>query len=141
MKAIRLIGPFLTSIMLLPVIVQGQSADLDPLVESVQRGCQSELAEHCKAVTPGNGRLLACLYSYQDKLSGRCEYALYDASAQLQRTVAALSYLGAECDADLESRCANIQPGEGRVLQCLKSHQKDLTERCGKALDDVGTRS
>jgi hypothetical protein len=138
MESIRRYG-FLTLVLFLPMIVLGDPApSTDPLVESVKRGCETELREHCQSVTPGNGRQLACLYSFQDKLSGRCEYALYDASAQLQRTVAAVSYIGSECSDDMETHCSRTRPGEGRILECLKSHRKELNERCGKALDDVG---
>ena len=45
---------------------------LEDLVKSVQEGCKKELESYCKEVTPGEGRVLACLYAYEDKLSGRC---------------------------------------------------------------------
>jgi hypothetical protein len=75
------------------------------LVETVATGCEKELAAYCQGVTPGDGRILACLYAHADKLSGQCEYALYDAAAQLERAVAALAYLVNECDDDLEAYC------------------------------------
>ena len=43
---------------------------------------EAELETYCKDVTPGDGRILACLYAHGDKLSGQCEYALYDAAEQ-----------------------------------------------------------
>ena len=52
------------------------------LSAQVQEGCSSELAQYCAEVTPGEGRLLACLYAHGDKLSGQCDYALYDAAAR-----------------------------------------------------------
>ena len=61
------------------------------LVETVANGCKMELEKYCDQVTPGQGRVLACLYAYGDKLSSKCEYALYDAAVQLERAVAALS--------------------------------------------------
>src|SRR5882672_12749604 len=71
------------------------------LIASVKEGCQKEMDSFCKEVTPGEGRILACLYAYEDKLSGRCEYALYDASTQLEHAVATLTYVANECQADL----------------------------------------
>ena len=62
-------------------------------VETVLDGCSKEFESYCKNVTPVEGRLLACLYAYSDKLSNRCEYALYDAASQLQRALTALTYL------------------------------------------------
>lgn len=99
-----------------------------------------ELEKYCKNVTPGEGRILACLYAHGDKLSPKCEYALYDAAAQLERAVAALSYVANECDGDLEQYCGAVAPGEGRLLDCLQKKDKQLTKRCKKALKDVGLK-
>ena len=108
------------------------------LVQTVANGCKVELEKYCGNVTPGNGRILACLYAYGDKLSPKCEFALYDAAAQLERAVAALSYVANECDEDLDKHCANVAPGEGRLLHCLEKREKELTNRCKQALKDVG---
>ncbi len=110
------------------------------LVQTVTNGCKVELEKYCKDVTPGEGRVLACLYAYGDKLSAKCEYALYDAAAQLERAVAALSYVANECDEDLDKYCSAVTPGEGRLLNCLEKKNKQLTERCKEALKDVGLK-
>lgn len=110
----------------------------EDLVESVKKGCETELKTYCSGVTPGEGRVLACLYAYGDKLSGKCEYALYDAAVQLERAVAALSYVANECDADIEANCADVQIGEGRLVKCLKTNEKKVSDRCKSAMKDVG---
>src|SRR5262245_66460689 len=110
------------------------------LIASVKEGCQKELDSFCKGVTPGEGRVLSCLYAYEDKLSGRCEYALYDASTQLEYAVATLTYVAKECEADLEKHCAAVKAGEGRLAACLKKNEKDITQRCKDAMKDVGLK-
>jgi hypothetical protein len=110
------------------------------LVETVANGCKTELEKYCNQVTPGQGRVLACLYAYGDKLSSKCEYALYDAAVQLERAVAALSYVANECDADMEKYCESIEPGEGRLLECLEKHDKEVSGRCKQAIKDVGLK-
>jgi hypothetical protein len=110
------------------------------LVETVLNGCKVELEKYCSQVTPGQGRILGCLYAYQDKLSGQCEYALYDAAVQLERAVAALSYVVNECGDDLEKHCASVPAGEGRLLQCLEKNDKQVSGRCKQALKDVGLK-
>ncbi|MDH3574570.1 MAG: cysteine rich repeat-containing protein [Desulfobacteraceae bacterium] len=110
------------------------------LVETVANGCKVEIEKYCSQVTPGEGRVLACLYAHEDKLSSKCEYALYDAAAQLERAVAALSYVANECDADLEKYCKSIAPGEGRLLDCLEKHDKQVSGRCKQALKAVGLK-
>jgi hypothetical protein len=119
-------------------LLPGTSWAQEDLIASVKEGCQKELGSFCKGVTPGEGRVLACLYAYEEKLSGRCAYALYDASAQLQHAVAALTYVANECEADLEKHCATVEAGEGRLAACLKKHEKDVSTRCKTAMKDVG---
>ena len=108
---------------------------LERLVASVAQGCKQEITTYCKDVTPGENRVLACLYAHEDKLSGRCDFALYDAAVQLERAVEALAYVESECHADLEKHCSAINPGEGRLAACLKRNK--VSERCDQAMKDV----
>ena len=110
------------------------------LVETVANGCKIEIEKYCSQVTPGQGRILACLYAHEDKLSAKCEYALYDAAAQLERAVAALSYVANECNEDLDKYCESIEPGKGRLLECLDKNDKQVSKRCKQAIKDVGLK-
>lgn len=109
-------------------------------VETAMEGCKKELDTYCKTVTPGEGRILACLYAYEDKLSGKCVYALYEAANQLERMVMALRYLASECKSDISSLCADTEPGEGRILKCLDKNQAKVSARCKQAAKDVGLK-
>jgi hypothetical protein len=116
----------------------GSAGAAEPLIVSVAKGCEKELTTYCSEVTPGEGRLLACLYAHGDKISGRCEYAGYDAAAQLERFVAALSYVVNECEDDLEKYCGSVQAGEGRLAECLLVKNKEsISARCSQAVEDV----
>ena len=106
-------------------------------VEKVLDGCNKEFETYCKNVTPGEGRLLACLYAYSDKLSTRCEYALYDAATQLERALNALSYVANECRDDLKKYCSDVKPGEGRLIDCIAKKKDVITDRCKNAIKDV----
>jgi hypothetical protein len=130
---------FLVALAILPLLVTAATAQ-QSLVETVANGCKMEIQKYCAQVTPGQGRVLACLYAHEDKLSAKCEYALYDAAVQLERAVAALSYVANECDADLEKYCGSIAPGEGRLLECLEKHDKQVSGRCKQAVKDVGLK-
>ena len=126
-----------------PAIAQTPAQDVSAAMQGelgakVLEGCDSELVQYCAGVTPGEGRMLACLYAYGDKLSGRCEFALYDAAARLGRAIDAITYVASECRAELQTHCANVEVGEGRVAQCLKDHASELGPGCNQALTDVG---
>ena len=110
------------------------------IIETVATGCKTELQTYCKGVTPGEGRILSCLYAYGDKISGQCEYALYDAAAQLERFVAALSYVANECGDDIDKYCAGVEAGEGRILACLEAQGTKIQGRCDVALKEVGLK-
>ena len=109
----------------------------ESLLDSVVEGCKTELETFCKDVTPGQKRLLACLYSRNDQLSGKCEYALYDAAIQLERAIAALTYVVSECSDDLGEFCANVPAGEGRLLECLAENESKVSKRCKDAFNQV----
>jgi hypothetical protein len=132
-------------LLLILVLTFPAYAAKDPLTEGAQgaldtftEGCQQELTTFCKDVTPGEGRILACLYAFQDKVTPRCEYALYDSIGQLDRTLTNLAYAVGECRDDLKTYCSEIKPGEGRLLDCLNSNESKLSNRCNYALKDVG---
>jgi hypothetical protein len=106
--------------------------------QQVLDGCKEEIDAHCKDVTQGEGRLLACLYAFEDKLSSRCDYALYDASTRLERAVNALAHGVNECQSDIKKHCSNVEPGQGRVLDCLKKQGDKLSKRCKQGIKDIG---
>ena len=111
------------------------------IADQVKEGCKAELEGFCKDVTPGEGRLLACFYAFENKLSSRCEYALYDASVQLERAVAAFQHGVNECHADLQKHCKDVEPGEGRIMDCMQKHKDKLSKRCRQGLKDIGLES
>ena len=125
------------SMVVLSLGVTGASAQQGP-IETVANGCKAEIEKYCSQVTPGQSRVLACLYAHGEKVSSQCEYALYDAAAQLERAVAALSYVVNECAEDLEKFCGSVDPGQGRLADCLKKNDKQVSSRCKQAQKDVG---
>jgi hypothetical protein len=136
MKAFSLV----TALLIVSFVTAGSPCAQEGIVETVANGCKVELETHCKDVTPGEGRTLACLFAYQDKLSAKCEWALYDSAVRLERAVASLSYAVNECEADLTAYCENVKAGEGRLLKCLETNDAKVSQRCKEALKTVGLK-
>ena len=107
------------------------------IVSDVQKGCGVEIEKYCSQVTMGEGRLLACFYAHEDKLSGQCEHTLYKASAQLEQAVSALNYVAGQCQDDILAHCAEVQLGEGHILSCLKSKADTVSDECMAAVAEV----
>jgi hypothetical protein len=38
------------------------------------------------------------------------------------------------CEVDVPKVCPGVQPGGGRIIQCLVQHQNDVSETCKQAL-------
>ena len=110
----------------------------ESIVDNVKKACATELTTYCSQVTPGEGRILACFYAHEDKLSGSCQYALYQAAAELDAFATAIAHLANECEGDLMKFCAQVELGEGRVGTCLLDHKAELTAACQQAIADVG---
>ncbi len=110
------------------LVFSGGVAAKQSLIDSVTKGCDKELKTLCKDVTPGAEQVLACLYEHEDKLSNKCEYAIYDAAIKL------------ECNDDLDKFCSGMKPGEGRLLQCLDKNYAKVSKRCQQALKDTGLK-
>ncbi|MGD9578950.1 MAG: cysteine rich repeat-containing protein [Syntrophorhabdus sp.] len=130
----------LVAMVLMFIIGTGTSFAQKGPVETALEGCKDDLETYCKNVTPGEQRILACLYAHEDKLSGRCVYALYNAATKLERAVMALKHLANECESDISSLCADTVPGEGRILKCLKNNEAKVSSRCKQAAKDVGLK-
>lgn len=133
----KFIAPFVVSSLLL---FSGRAQAAESLVEGVKKACNKELTTFCKGVKAGEGRILACLYAFQDRVSGKCSYAVYDAVSQLEQAVVALKFAATECKDDLLKYCGNVEVGEGRVMACLDKNEKSLTDRCKDALKQTGLK-
>jgi len=113
------------------------NASAQDIVSDVQKGCGVEIEKYCSQVSMGEGRLLACFYAHEDKLSGQCEYTLYKASAQLEHAVSALNYVAGQCQDDILAHCAEVQLGEGRIKECLESNADSVSAACKAAMAEV----
>ena len=112
-------------------------ASAQDIVSDVQKGCGVEIEKFCSQVTMGEGRLLACFYAHEDKLSGQCEHTLYKASAQLEQAVSALNNVASQCEDDILAHCAEVQLGEGHILSCLESNADAVSGECKAAVAEV----
>ncbi len=108
------------------------------IVDDVMAACATEIETYCSQVTPGEGRLLACAYAHEDKLSGECSWAIYKGVSELEAFVGAVVEVATACEADLMTFCAEVEMGEGQVATCLLEHKTEVTDGCRAAMDDVG---
>lgn len=101
-------------------------------------GCSQEIAGFCADVPLGGGRVLNCLRVHEDELSIGCQAALAEGAATIDSALGDANFFGAKCARDLKDNCADVQPGEGKMLACLTDNIKFVTKRCVDALLELG---
>ena len=122
---------------ILAVAVAAPAFAQDSLLEYVVTSCEADLKQYCSQVTPGEGRLLHCAAAHEDKLSGQCQYALYQAASLLEQLAVAIAYVAQSCETEIKTLCGDVKAGEGRILSCLEGSSESLGDACKKALADT----
>ncbi len=92
-------------------------------VREVGEACRDDVQSLCPDVTPGQGKVLACLRANLFSVSPGCQAVVKGAqekAAEFQRA----------CGKDAKRLCKGIAPGQGRILACLASRKADLAPAC-----------
>jgi hypothetical protein len=123
------------------LLAGGRAAAQDAMLDAVKKACHTELTTFCKGVVPGEGRTLACLYAFEEKVSDKCVYAVWDAAAELEQAIAAVKFAATQCKSDLQKFCTDVPLGQGRGLACLENNEKAVSQGCKDALAQTGLKT
>lgn len=85
--------------------------------------CTDDVAKFCKGVRPGGGAIAKCLKENENDLTSACREHISKAKQKLQDFKEA-------CRGDVSNFCKDVQPGGGRILQCLKQNEAKLSPAC-----------
>jgi hypothetical protein len=129
-------------------------------IAAVRSACRSDYQRNCAGVPTGGAAALQCLQKNQPKLSANCEQAVSAASGEAGTPAAAgvpsaatpgaapaappepalvlrpmrpreeLFVLRSACGGDVRALCAGVQPGGGRIIQCLATQAASLSPAC-----------
>lgn len=126
------------SMMFAATLLIGSAASAQETVgEHLLKACDADLKQFCSQVTPGEGRLLHCVAAHEDKISSQCQYALYQSARLLEELAVAINYVAKECQTEIQSHCADVKMGEGRVLECLEKNDANVGASCRQAIKDT----
>ena len=109
----------------------------ESVAEMVLNGCKKELVSYCSTVTPGRGRIAACLFAHNDKLSEQCGGAFEVGLVQLEVILSTVSYVVEQCSDDLDKHCQGVVVGGGRIQQCLAKNRAQLEKKCQTAFSQA----
>jgi hypothetical protein len=118
-------------------VAQNVRERLVSAVQKLQSACGEDLGKFCGTVTPGEGRLIFCMMAHEDKISTKCDFALYSAARNLGRALNLLEQAADVCWPDIEKYCADVPEGGGRIAQCLLNKKATLGQDCQIAMDQI----
>ncbi len=115
----------------LPIILMAFVAGNEQLAaQSIFESCAKDLETYCGAVTPGDGRTLACIYAHEDKVSDKCDAATENGAALLDWFFETVRYVYDRCADDVQKHCAGTEFGGGRIISCLIENSSELADAC-----------
>jgi len=76
--------------------------------------------------------------AYEDHLSNSCALGIVEAAMTLEAGMVAIEHSIKACEADADKFCLEVQPGNGRIVQCLVKNEASLAEQCVTALKETG---
>jgi hypothetical protein len=85
--------------------------------------CAPDIAKLCKEVTAGQGNVAKCLKDREKELSPACKTFIGGMHK-------GMSDFKQGCKTDVKKFCKNVKEGDGRLVQCLKEHQAELSSTC-----------
>ena len=100
------------------------------------QACDADISEFCSKVTPGFGRITACMYAHEDQISEGCDQAIDDMADLLDSLFAEARIALAICQTDIDSHCANTPFGDGRILSCLIEKETNISPACREIVAD-----
>ncbi len=101
-------------------------------------GCEEDIKQHCDGLGDNTDKVFMCLAAYEEHLSAECKQGILEAALSIKRGAAALDYSISACEADADKHCLDVQPGEGRLVSCIKANESKVSTECITALKETG---
>ena len=108
----------------LAMATPGQVAgDFRQAAEDFSEACRVDAASLCPGVLPASGKLYDCLRTQSLSLSDSCQMAVRVVQEKKDQ-------FQAVCGKDAARLCPGVEPGQGRVVACMKPRSSELDSAC-----------
>ncbi|KAI8477290.1 MAG: hypothetical protein J3K34DRAFT_398918 [Monoraphidium minutum] len=103
---------------------------------ALARACKEDVAKICpkSSDVDEEGSVITCLREHPNKLSPQCSKEVLRTQLEAAEDYTLDAKLNAVCEDQVDSLCGDVEPGEGRELDCLTEKSKQLSWDC---LDQV----
>jgi Cysteine rich repeat len=127
--------PFIVLALSTPIAAQTTTFDkamakAEKAVSHVETACAYDVTKFCPNVTPGDGRIALCLLAHEDKLAKSCLSTALRVGRNFDLAVSNVFRAAEVCEKDITTVCGQIEPGEGRIIDCLIENQPKLSAQC-----------
>jgi hypothetical protein len=123
MKLIKGMAVLKRAMMVLTVVMLSIGVAAAADTPAAKSPCADDAAKYCKDVKPGDGRIAKCLKENEKQLSPACKSSIEDTKKRVKEAHQA-------CEADAQKFCKDVKPGQGRIVKCLREHEKELSPEC-----------
>ena len=104
---------------------------LDPhALQATRLKCEADIEQLCPDSLDGSART-RCLKQRAKQLPPLCQSQLHERFVKWKED---RSRLIAACGEDVKRFCRAVKPGSGEILQCLQSHEQEVSDRCYQTL-------
>ncbi len=141
----------------------------DSQIAAIRSACRADYPKVCAGVPTGGAPALQCLEKNKSKLSASCEKAVAAASGggagsttgaaatdatananpaapsapvvlRQMRPREVLFVLRSACGRDVRALCSGVDPGGGRIIECLATQSASLSPDCRSVLGQFAAR-
>ena len=153
-----------------PTATKAAGKPSDAQIAAIRRACRADYPKVCAGVPTGGAPALQCLEKNKARLSAACEQAVAAASGGGTSTSApaqanaspnaapaaapaaaplvlrpmrpreVLFVMRSACGADVRALCAGVDPGGGRIIECLATQSASLSPECRGVLGQFAVR-
>jgi hypothetical protein len=102
------------------------------------KGCKADADKLCPGLATNSRKVFMCLAAYEDNLSESCKLGITEAMEALEKGMVAIDRSIRACQTDADAYCLDVEPGDGRIVGCLKKNESLLAKQCVTALKDTG---
>jgi hypothetical protein len=110
----------------------------DDRARQMVTACGTDMRKLCADIEPGEGRKARCLVDRKTELSVRCRSFLQGLPVwSSEGAPPEGKKILAKCEQDMKKFCKGVEPGEGRIVQCLRAQQSGISSTCRSLLTEL----
>ena len=115
-----------------------KSQEDNTVITAAMSGCKDDIQKYCDDLGDKTLKVFMCLMACEEDLSPTCREGVLEVAITIKAGSEALDYSVNACESDVEAHCRGVQPGDGRIVGCIKANESRVSSECKAALKQTG---